>query len=138
MGECVSQIRWVTQLVLKTLEIEIQTVTCRILIAQLKISLVNCCALPSVIEIICIFNNLKCSQFYRMDRYATFYMVFIKETVLWYILYMHDKKWRVGPQINTCLFFDFISFQFRSFGDVTWMSCLEHALIFFLTFFCCK
>lgn len=77
-----SQIRWVTQLVLKTLEIEIQTVTCHILIAQLKISLVNCCALPSVIEIICIFNNLKCSQFYRMDRYATFYMVFIKETVL--------------------------------------------------------
>lgn len=83
VGECVSQIRWVTQLILQTLDIEVQPVTCHILIVQLKISLVNCHVLPSdIIVIICIFNNLKCSQFYRMDKYATFYMLFIKETVL--------------------------------------------------------
>lgn len=86
VGECVSQMRWVTQLILETLEIEIQTTTCHILIVQLKISLVNYHALPTVIiVIICIFNNLKCSQFYRMDKYATSYMLFIKEKVLWYI-----------------------------------------------------
>ena len=78
-----SQIRWVTQLILETLEMEIQTTTCHILIVQLKISLVNYPALPTVIiVIICIFNNLKCPQFYRMDKYATSYMLFIKEAVL--------------------------------------------------------